>query len=253
VFPLSIIAMAVRTVNYGLFVFCLTPQFVLIAELFQSGGAGDPELAGLRALDSLIGGALGLVAGFVLWPSWEAAHVPGHLAEAIRANRDYLSSALAAVIGLEQGNTGHGDLEAVRRRAGLASNNAEASLQRLMGEPHYRADPSIEPSMVILGCVRRLAGVAATLSLLPDQQLDEPARLTLMTMRDWLDGALTAIADAVEGGLPAPELPPAPVLEGSPGVGPGVLPPILLYEMARIERQIEVMRGATDRLNRGTG
>ena len=107
-FPLAVATMAVRGVNYTLFVLLLTPQFVLIAELFQTGLVPSWHLAGLRAIDSVLGGALGLAAGFLLWPSREATQLPKQLAQALRANRDYLAAALAGVPDAE--------LQAARRR-----------------------------------------------------------------------------------------------------------------------------------------
>lgn len=229
-FPLAVATMAVRSVNYTLFVLLLTPQFVLIAELFQTGLAPSWQLAGLRALDSVLGGALGLAAGFLLWPSREATQLPKQLAQALRANRDYLAAALAGVPDAA--------VQAARRRAGLASNNAEASFQRLLSEPRRRPPKAAEPAMTILGCLRRLAGAAATLSLVP-AETRTAAVPVLATMRDWSSASIDAIAKAIEQGAdtPSPQALPDLPAEG-----------VIKDEIARIQRQIDVIHGAAKRL-----
>ncbi|HWK45444.1 MAG TPA: FUSC family protein [Stellaceae bacterium] len=261
IFPLSVIAMALRTVNYAVFVLCLTPQFVLIAELFQTGGAADPDLAGLRALNSTLGGLLGLTAGFLLWPSWEAPHLPKRLAEAIRANRDYLLAALAATLGNATARAGGRDPEAARRQAGLASNNAEASLQRLMSEPRPQANREAEPGMMILACLRRVAGVAATLTLLQTQRPDETEARMIAATGEWAGSALSAIADALASGRAPPPLPEPPALTpAEDGATDRIAPQIASdrmagerttlwpHELARIRRQVDVIEDAAHRL-----
>jgi uncharacterized membrane protein YccC len=232
-FPLSVITMAVRGVNYTLFVLFLTPQFVTIAELFQTGGAPSLHLAELRGLDSVLGGVLGLAAGFLLWPNWEKVRLPHQLALALRAHSDYLSTA-------RRGADSQA-LQAARRNAGLASNNAEASLQRLLGEPRLRPNIIAEPAMTIVVCLRRLAGAAAAISLAPSAarrtaQPDTRATLT------WAAAVLGQLAEAVEYGTAVPDLPqPMPQPErGSGEIEPG-----------RIGRQIEVLHAAARRLTRG--
>jgi len=232
VFPLSVITLAVRGVNYALFVLFLTPQFVLIAELFQTGGVPSWQLAGIRGLDSVLGGMLGLAAGFLLWPSWESTRLPDQLVLALRANRDYLAAAL--------GGADDTVVQAARRGAGLASNNAEASLQRLLGEPRRRPPAIAEPAMTILTCLRRLAGAAAAISLMPIAARDATtARLS--SVREWSGMALAGIAEAIGQGAELPVL---------PALVPGSEQDMIGSELGRIGRQIEVIRGAAARLVR---
>lgn len=228
VFPLAAAAMAVRGVNYTLFVLLLTPQFVLIAELFQTGMAPDLPLAGLRALDSVLGGALGLVAGLLLWPSRESEQLPTQLSQALEAQRRYL---VAAVDGAADG-------EASRRQAGLAINNAEASLQRLLGEPGRRPVALTEPAMTLATSLRRLSAAAAAFLLLPPQSRTA-ATGDLEAVRNWVDVALQGIATAVRDAKPVPPIPSAPALcrHG-----------IIEAEFIRIGRQIDIIQSAANRM-----
>ncbi|MDB5360089.1 MAG: hypothetical protein JWO51_1386 [Rhodospirillales bacterium] len=242
IFPLAIATMAFRPVNYTLFVFLLTPQFVLVAELFQTGGSGDLMLAVLRAVHSVLGGALGLAAAYLLWPARENRELPKQLARAIRANRDLAMSALGQ---LYQGEAGQGQ-PALLRAAGMASNNAEASLQRLIDEPHTKARREEEPAMTVLTCVRRLAGVALTLSHLPAHRIETAARNRLDQLKDWMGSSLSAIGDAIEQGVAPPELPPVPDLP--PTIPEAAAEEQLLdHELARLARQVGVLHAASIR------
>lgn len=242
IFPLAIATMAFRPVNYTLFVFLLTPQFVLVAELFQTGGSGDLTLAVLRAVHSVLGGAMGLAAAYLLWPVRENRELPKQLARAIRANRDLALSALGQ---LYQGEAGQG-LPTLRRAAGMASNNAEASLQRLIDEPHTKARREEEPAMTVLTCVRRLAGVALTLSHLPAHRIETAARNRLDQLKDWMGSSLSAIGDAIERGAAPPELPPVPDLP--PTIPDAAAEEQLLdHELARLARQVGVLHAASIR------
>jgi uncharacterized membrane protein YccC len=228
VFPLAAAAMAVRGVNYTLFVFLLTPQFVLIAELFQTGMAPSLPLAGLRALDSVLGGVLGLAAGLFLWPSRESLQLPAQLAQALDAQRRYLVAAL----------DGAANAEMARRQAGLATNNAEASLQRFLGEPGRRSAPLTEPAMTLAIGLRRLSAAAAALLLLPPQSRAE-AKADLGTARNWVDIELNGIATAIRDTKPPPPINSAPVLcrHG-----------IIEAELGRIGRQIDIIQSAANRM-----
>ena len=242
IFPLAIATMALRPVNYTLFVFLLTPQFVLVAELFQTGGSGDLALASLRAVHSMLGGALGLAAAYLLWPVRETRELPKQLARAIRANRDLAMGALGQ---FHRGETGQG-LSTLRQAAGMASNNAEASLQRLIDEPHTKARREEEPAMTILTCLRRLAGVALTLAHLPAGRIEAEARDRLDQLKEWMGSGLSAIGDAIERGGAPPDLPPTPEL--APMAPEASAERQLLdHELARLARQVGVLHAASIR------
>ena len=242
IFPLAIATMALRPVNYTLFVFLLTPQFVLVAELFQTGGSGDLTLAALRAVHSFLGGALGLAAAYLLWPARETRELPKQLARAIRTNRDLAMSALG------QFHRGEGDqgLSTLRQAAGMASNNAEASLQRLIDEPHTKARREEEPAMTILTCLRRLAGVALTLAHLPAAGIEAGAQVRLDQLKEWMGSSLSAIGDAIERGGAPPELPPVPELMPTAPEA-STEGQLLDHELARLARQVGVLHAASIR------
>jgi uncharacterized membrane protein YccC len=227
IIPFSVLTMAVRGVSYPLFILCLTPQFVLVAELFQPGGL-NPNLAALRASDTVIGGVLGLAATFLLWPHREGPHLGKRLAEAISANRDYLLAALDALAG----RTPAAEVVEAQRRAGLASNNAEASIQRLMNEPRRRKADETGPALTSIAAARRLAGVAAALGALTGDS--RAAAGACGALQRWLADGLEAAARTMSGAAPPLPLPPVPPL---------TLPDESLFrrELARACRQVLIL------------
>lgn len=157
--PLSLLAMAVQSASYALYIVCITPMFILITELFSHGGVLSPELGGVRMIDNVLGAAAGMLATFVLWPSWESRYLRRRLADDLRANGAFLLAALQSASGALTPQQS----DAARRRAGLAGNNAEASLRRALDEPRRRPVDEIAAAMLVTAVSRRLSGIAAAI------------------------------------------------------------------------------------------
>ncbi len=183
-FVMASVGVALRRINYAVFAALVTPVFVLLAEV----NAGSAHLTRVRILDTLLGGALALFGAMTLWPTRDLERMPALIAAVLRANQAYLEAILrrqepAAVV-------------AARRRIGLATANAEAALQRLIGE----APPAgrVQPLMTLVAYARRLsASITALGSALPDPAHAAP-----------LEQALRTLADAAQAGEPPPPLPP---------------------------------------------
>ena len=249
IFPLSVFAFTLRGVSYALFMLCMTPLVVLIAELFQTGGIGDAQLAGLRAFDSILGGLLGLLSSFLLWPSWETPQLPRQTADAVRAHRDYLLVVLGG-----KPDAKDQDIGAARRQAGLTSNNAEASLQRVLSETRLLNRADAEPALIMLACLRRMAGAIVTLSLLPQFKAGAAPQPGFAAIRRWADDALSDLAQALERRQPPAELPPPPeaLATASSKAGAELIQTpaevIVWNELLRFRRQLEVLHEAASRL-----
>ncbi len=63
-FPLAVLALAIRAVSFGLFMAALTPMVVLLVELGQPG-ASEWMIAGMRALFTIAGGAVAVAGCYV--------------------------------------------------------------------------------------------------------------------------------------------------------------------------------------------
>lgn len=113
------------TMHYGLGVMLLT---ALIVVLLSFEGISPAETMNARALGTSLGSALALAA-YALWPTWERGRVRGALADLLDAYRQYF----LAVAGDDP--RVRADVRALSRRA---RTNAQASLDRLRGEPRSR-------------------------------------------------------------------------------------------------------------------
>jgi len=210
-FLFAFAGVAVRRINYAVFAALVTPVFVILAEM----NAGGLHLTEARILDTLLGGALALAGALILWPARDLERMPALIAEVLRANRSYLQSVLRG--------DGPAAVVAARRRVGLATANAEAALQRLIGEAPPAA--RVEPLMALVAYARRLSASITALGAAPR----DPA------VGARLDQALAALADAAEGGTPPPPLPP---LDEATMPGPA----------QRLARQLRVVHSALARL-----
>ena len=218
-FPLAVLAFAMRAANYGTFIACLTPLVVLLTE-FSRPGSGELVIAAVRALCTIAGGALAVVGGLLLWPSWEPDRLRGELSTALAAHAAFAEAELDCLLGT--GTSVAADR--ARRDAGVASNSLETSISRALLEPRKSTRPGLQQAMVVDAALRRMAGRLTVLQMDP-HHADGLTPDVLRQWRDWLGGALRALAD----GCP------------TPGDRPEGRPPDAL---ARIAQQVELLRVA---------
>ncbi len=186
--PFTVGAVAVLPLNYGVFVLLLTPVFVLLAEPHP----GDWGVAGLRVVNTLLGGAIALAASQLLWPVREIATYAKQLAGLLRDLRAQFAAVTAPgdATAPAWGQNAH----EARRRFGLAVTNAEATMQRLITEdapnPHR-----VEAAMTILTYGRRMAStMAAIAESRASGELAQPESVVAE-----LASQLDALADALDG------------------------------------------------------
>jgi uncharacterized membrane protein YccC len=222
-FPLAMLAFAVRAVSFGLFMMALTPLVVLLVE---SGTPGTDEwtIALARAALTALGGLIAVGANFLLWPSREPDLVAAEVKKVIAAHGIYAEADFAALLGESTGAA----LGQARRAAGVASNALEALITRALLEPGKKQQDPLEAAMVVDAALRRCAGRLATLQHDPSIVSDIPAR-TLRIWRDWIGASMRLLASGVT------DLPPRP--GGTEN-----------DTLARLARQIELMAGAMQRL-----
>jgi len=240
----TILCVALLPLNYGAYAVFGTPAFVLLAE----ASAGDWHLAGLRIVNTLIGGTLALVGASVLWPGDEWNRLPEFVAAAIRADNEYLRKALAMLAdsGGASGASGAGTLDIgvlrdARRSIAQAAANAEESFQRLISE-HRGTPERLEPIMALLVYVRRISAATAALAL---SGYVTP-NITTETLAPFATTAHAILADLAEA--IAQTRAPAPF----PPVGKIPLPdqttsPVLHRRLVRIARQLKLLHDAAVR------
>ncbi len=149
-FVFAAIGVAVQPLSYALYSTFLTPTFVLLAE----ASTHDPSLVTTRIVNTLIGGAIALLAARFLWPISERDLFPDSARAALLAARDHLR-----VVTQDDRPTTRTN---ARREVGLALLNAETSLNRWLAEVRRRA-VTLEAPIALVAHVRHLS--AATLAL----------------------------------------------------------------------------------------
>jgi uncharacterized membrane protein YccC len=233
VFVFAAVSVALLPLNYAAFSAFLTPTFVLLAE----ASAGDWHLAGLRIVNTMLGGALAVAGTWLLWPSPEAERLPEYLADVLEEMRAYLAEVIARFD--DRSDRAGATLRAARRRVGLAILNADESLERLLGEQRGGAD-DVTPAMVLVTYARRFTASIAALALsrhsvaaVPAHALEPFARAT--------DEVLADLAAAIKDVRPPRPFDPV----GDPA--DPTLPPLLRGRLTRLRRQLKTLHDAVAR------
>ncbi|MCM2293126.1 FUSC family protein [Allorhizobium sp. BGMRC 0089] len=144
---LSVLTIALRGVNYSLFVVFLTALFIIITELLEPGAG----IASARMFDNTLGSLAALVSVLALWP--DLGPSVGFLIErGLAANQAYLETV--------QSGADRKKAYAARRAAGLASVEAEVAMHDLGGLLRRRYRLS-DKDAATLKQLRFVAGEAA--------------------------------------------------------------------------------------------
>jgi uncharacterized membrane protein YccC len=231
-FVFSGLSVAVLPLSYAAFSVFLTPTFVLLAE----ASAGDWHLAGLRIVNTVLGGGLALLGSRLLWPTPESERLPAYLAACITALRSYLERAVR-LYG-DRGPAAGRTLAAARRDVGLAILNADESFQRLVAE-HAGRPEALAPVMTLLTYFRRFTASIAALTLSRHSVDDTIEALRAFALA--ADGALADLATAFAEQRPPVPLPPLPEPP------PDASSPLLRGRISRLARQLKTLHDSVDR------
>lgn len=174
VLPIALGTFAARTIHYALFTFFLTSQFVLVTHI-QQPEIYEPMLAALRAFNSVLGGILALLVGFLVWPEKEPRQLAGALSVALERHAAYARALLQEKSG--EPDAGQ-DIVALRRMACLSADNAQASLQRLQQNPVHR-DRNVGTAESLLNAMRRVTAAGTVLEIQPALPSGSPAARAL--------------------------------------------------------------------------
>ncbi len=227
-FPLTVGSVAVLPLNYGVFVFLLTPVFVLLAEPHP----GDWGVAGLRVANTLLGGAIALVAAQLLWPARESETYAPQLASLLRELRAHLLAVTAP--GDASIASWRTAADEARRQLGIGVSNAEATLQRLIAEDSPSAQ-RVEAAMTMLTYSRRMA---STLSAVAAARVGGEA-ISIEGKALPLAARLDALAASLDG----------TALSSAEEVTDITMPPVSLgdAQLERLRSQLAVLQRAVGR------
>jgi uncharacterized membrane protein YccC len=186
--------------NYTVFVFCLTGYVVCLLAI-----AGLPERAAAtyRAETTAFGGVLALLV-YSAWPTWEGAHVRDRLADLLDAHRRYVAVLFGALIAGSKPDRAR--VNGARGAARLARSNAEASVQRMLGEPASHRSIDADAAVSVLATIRRHALAALALQARIERE-DNPPRPELEPLAKQIDETFRALAHTLRTGTPLRGLP----------------------------------------------
>jgi uncharacterized membrane protein YccC len=126
---LTFVLRSLGAANYGILTAAVSALVVLLIGLT---GVSAQDVIAARAVNSVAGGALALVA-YGLWPTWERTRVNENVARLLDAYRDYFHTLSEAYLKPEAPPPA---LDSARQAARLARSNLEASADRLSAEPY---------------------------------------------------------------------------------------------------------------------
>src|SRR5260370_32828552 len=131
--------------NYGILVAAVTAYVVL---LFAMLGIAPKEVMVARAVNTVVGGAIALLA-YWIWPTWERTQVSESMAQMLDAFRSYFRTIRESYLRPDVSLAN--ELDRARVAGRLARSNLEASIDRSSAEPGTR-----------VGSVNLLAGMLAS-------------------------------------------------------------------------------------------
>jgi len=234
-FPMALLALAILPVSYAAFVFFLTPTFVL-AWLPYSG---DWQLALVRTVNTVAGAAISLAAMIFLFPAYERERAPEFLRASIDADRRYLAQVAKS---WRDRLRSVRPLASARRATGLAHNDTEESLERLLAESWPRRKPFAQFVAAFVTYLRRFAQSVTALAALDGewawkQSAAVQCRLELLDQRlAWLEEQISVGGHAAANSWPEPgtlelQEPMPKLAEDHPGE----------QQLERLERQAQVL------------
>ncbi len=181
--------------NYGIFVTALSALVVL---LVASTGVAPKDVIATRAINTVLGGLLAMIT-YALWPTWEKTQVRTALADMLDAYQEYFREVVQAL-------TKPGDLKAldrVRLPARRARSNAEASVDRLGGEPGVAHATMHNLHTILVSSHIFVHAVMALESALYRTQ-SVPARPATLQFAAAADRTLQAASEALRSGHAPP-------------------------------------------------
>jgi uncharacterized membrane protein YccC len=153
------VAGALFSASYTAFTVAVTGAVIF---LLAGLGADTAATARDRLVSTVLGAALALGA-YAVWPTWGRRRVADAVADLADAARRYVGLVLAPIIEADAPAT---DVAAAGRAVRLARTNAEAAIERSLGDPtSRRIDHALTDEL--LATFRRLAIAAHTLRLSP--------------------------------------------------------------------------------------
>jgi uncharacterized membrane protein YccC len=234
----SALTLATYAVNYAWYCFFLTPTFVLMT----MPHAHDWRFAEVRIANTILGALVAVLAMRLLWPEREHLELGRLLGRGASADAAYLRAMVEywQIEAAARPATERQMLAPARRRCGLAINDAEESLDRMMLEPGFgrkaaSGDLQAE-ALAFVTYLRRLMRVATTLTAIGRGSDAAIERIAALTARlDAMAVALQRDGSALVDGVS---------VVSTSAIGMDSDASVEEQQMRRMERQVGVLERA---------
>ncbi|GAB3836513.1 FUSC family membrane protein [Hymenobacter jeollabukensis] len=182
-----ITAYSFQRLNYVVMVTFLTPFLVI---MFHFLGIRYVAVIEERVLDTVIGCAIALTTGYVLFPRWESEQLTTYMRDVLQANRYYLHRLGECLAG---GTLSLTDYKLARKDVYISSANLAAAFQRMLSEPKSKQRHEAEVhqfvvlNLILSSNIATLASAArgGALPARPAEAL-KPVRQSLMLLTESL-------------------------------------------------------------------
>jgi uncharacterized membrane protein YccC len=245
-FPLALMTVGTLPVSYTIFCFFLTPTFVLAFLPYS----GDWQLSLIRILNTVLGAAIAMVAMATLFPELERNRVAMALTRSLAANRRYAEELAASwqTTSTEEARRWEQKLAQARRATGLAHNDTEESLERVMAESFRSNSEATEAAIAFVTSLRRFGSSITGLASMGGEEkwkCSHAVQLRLAKVEQQMAEMEQALAENTpipdQTGLITQEEIELAELETSYGVIADPVKQNGERQLARLERQVSVL------------
>jgi uncharacterized membrane protein (TIGR01666 family) len=195
-------------INYIAMVIFTTP-YVLI--MFKILGSGYMSVIEERIIDTGIGCAIALLAGYLLFPKWEAEQLEDLIRHVLEANLKYLENFRLMMLGRSPEAV---DYKLARKEVFVSSANLSAAFQRMLSEPRKKQRNSDKVyEFVVLNHIlsSNIAGLSAETIPESTQQGSAEELMLLEKIRQELHNCLETTVNTKTEEPPLISIPDAPM------------------------------------------
>ena len=178
--------------NYGIFGVCISALIVLLISIT---GLSPKEVIVARGINTIVGGALALVA-YLAWPTWERSRLPDLFAALLDAYENSFRSVFRKL--LDPASASASERERTRQASRIARSNLETSIERLAAEPGISAEQLTQANAMVASSHRFAHALIALEAGIPETGAQTP-QPQFKQFAEAIEKTLTLLAACLRG------------------------------------------------------
>jgi len=178
--------------NYGIFGVCISALIVLLISIT---GLSPKEVIVARGINTIVGGALALVA-YLAWPTWERSRLPDLFAALLDAYENSFRSVFRKL--LDPASASASERERTRQASRIARSNLETSIERLAAEPGISAEQLTQTNAMVASSHRFAHALIALEAGIPETGAQTP-QPQFKQFAEAIEKTLTLLAACLRG------------------------------------------------------